>query len=249
MPRTVGWVRRIHSTKPTNQGLQIWVIIYKDKPHNVGIEAATSHGPLTLHTASYETYEEIGGEVGKLGGGLDSMRIDIESINAKNQSVSIHESEGSHHEGPNSLSIGSFQSHRSVRSERHERPMRVRRHGEELRKGPFKDTYLEQEMKIYQNLECFDFDERKNVRLIILEYGWYSLVWWNQLIYDMRAMRRAPIESWHELRREMRDRLVPTSYVMDMHNELQRLYQGSKSVEEYFKEITVALVRAQVLKS
>ncbi|RDX89287.1 hypothetical protein CR513_29003, partial [Mucuna pruriens] len=192
--------------------------------------------------ASYETYEEIGGKVGETSRGLESMRINTQSFNVKidafskgigkNHSVSIHESEGSHHEGPNSPSSRSFRSYRSVRSERHGRPRRVTRHKEEPKRGPLKGLNC----KIPQFLG----DNKSKVG--------YLGVWRNQLTYDTRAMKRAPTKSWHELRREMRDKCVPTSNDRDMHNKFQSLYQRFKSLEEYFKETKVVLVRAQVLE-
>ncbi|RDX81041.1 hypothetical protein CR513_38337, partial [Mucuna pruriens] len=44
--------------------------------------------------------------------------------------------------------------------------------------------------------------------------------------------------------RLMRKRFVPSSYAKDLHNKLQRLYQGSKSVEEYHKEMKIYLLKA-----
>ncbi|RDX92416.1 hypothetical protein CR513_25465, partial [Mucuna pruriens] len=131
----------------------------------------------------------------KLGGGLEPIRIDTQSFNAKVDALS---------------------------------------------KG---------DGNVHQNLKCFDYDERAKVRLVTLEFGGNALLWWNKLTYNIRTMRRALIENWHELRRELRDRFIPSFYSKDMHNKLQRLYQRSKSVKEYFKEMEVTLIRAQVVES
>ncbi|RDY12855.1 hypothetical protein CR513_02282, partial [Mucuna pruriens] len=42
---------------------------------------------------------------------------------------------------------------------------------------------------------------------------------------------------------------VPLSYARNLHHKLQRLYLGSKSVEEYHKEIEIELLRAQLRES
>ncbi|RDX84531.1 hypothetical protein CR513_34405, partial [Mucuna pruriens] len=47
----------------------------------------------------------------------------------------------------------------------------------------------------------------------------------------------------------LRGRFVPSFYARDLHNKLQKLYQGFKIVKEYFKEMEVSLVRARVLES
>ena len=44
----------------------------------------------------------------------------------------------------------------------------------------------------------------------------------------------------------MRKRYVPTSYNKTMWQELHRLSQGSLSVEEYYKEMEMTLVRANI---
>ncbi|RDX88940.1 hypothetical protein CR513_29396, partial [Mucuna pruriens] len=55
--------------------------------------------------------------------------------------------------------------------------------------------------------------------------------------------------SWRDLKNLIRKRFVPPSYARDLHNKLQRLYQGSKSVEEYHKEMKMNLIRAQIRES
>ncbi|KAL0303531.1 UNVERIFIED_CONTAM: hypothetical protein Sradi_6221200 [Sesamum radiatum] len=42
-----------------------------------------------------------------------------------------------------------------------------------------------------------------------------------------------PITTWEEMRATMRKRFVPSYYRLELHNHLQRLTQGSKSVDEY----------------
>ena len=44
----------------------------------------------------------------------------------------------------------------------------------------------------------------------------------------------------------MRRRFVPSHYLRDLHNKLQRLTQGNKSVDEYRKKMEVALIRANI---
>jgi len=44
----------------------------------------------------------------------------------------------------------------------------------------------------------------------------------------------------------MQKRYVPTSYNKSMRQKLQRLSQGSLTVEEYYKEMKMALVRANI---
>ena len=48
------------------------------------------------------------------------------------------------------------------------------------------------------------------------------------------------------IKRFMRERFVPPHYVREMHNKLPRLYEGSKSVDDYYKEMEISLIRANI---
>ncbi|XP_057984549.1 uncharacterized protein LOC131169348 [Hevea brasiliensis] len=54
------------------------------------------------------------------------------------------------------------------------------------------------------------------------------------------------VETWDEMKQIMRDRFVPQHYYKELHQRLQGLVQGNKSVEEYFKEMEMAMIRANV---
>jgi hypothetical protein len=55
-----------------------------------------------------------------------------------------------------------------------------------------------------------------------------------------------PVTTWTEMKREMRARFVPKHYKRDLFDKLQNLKQGSKYVEEYYKEMEQAMIRAHV---
>ncbi|RDX70394.1 hypothetical protein CR513_50367, partial [Mucuna pruriens] len=66
---------------------------------------------------------------------------------------------------------------------------------------------------------------------------------------EIREGRRRHTNTWTDLKRELRSKFVPTSYARDLYSKLQRMYQGSKCIEEYLKDMEVALMRANVLES
>ncbi|RDX82377.1 hypothetical protein CR513_36852, partial [Mucuna pruriens] len=80
-------------------------------------------------------------------------------------------------------------------------------------------------------------EENLKVKLVTLEFSTYALVWWYQIIYDVRNMRRPHCETWADLKRELRDRFVSSYYARDLFVKLERLFKGSKSVKEYHEEI------------
>ncbi|XP_031372115.1 uncharacterized protein LOC116187512 [Punica granatum] len=55
-----------------------------------------------------------------------------------------------------------------------------------------------------------------------------------------------PIETWEEMKTVMRRRFVPSYYYRDLHLKLQSLRQGTTSVEDYHKEMEIALIRANI---
>ncbi|RDY03818.1 hypothetical protein CR513_12547, partial [Mucuna pruriens] len=55
-----------------------------------------------------------------------------------------------------------------------------------------------------------------------------------------------PIRTWEDMKSIMRRRFVPSHYHRDLHRELQSLTQGSMSVDDYYKEIEIAMTRANV---
>ncbi|RDX96666.1 hypothetical protein CR513_20640, partial [Mucuna pruriens] len=66
---------------------------------------------------------------------------------------------------------------------------------------------------------------------------------------EIHEGRKRHANTWPDLKREMRTRFVLVSYTRDLYNKLQRMYQGSKSVEQYHRDMEVALTRANVLES
>ena len=77
-----------------------------------------------------------------------------------------------------------------------------------------------------------------------LEFDGYALIWWEQLLRDREEDGEPPITTWEEMKHEMRIRFVPKHYRRDLFDKLQNLKQESFSVEEYYKEMEKAMIRA-----
>jgi hypothetical protein len=81
--------------------------------------------------------------------------------------------------------------------------------------------------------------------LAAIEFTDYAIVWWDQLLINRRN-REPPIDTWEEMKMLMRKRFVPSHYYRGLYQKLQNLRQGSKSVDDYYKEMEVAMIRANV---
>ena len=106
------------------------------------------------------------------------------------------------------------------------------------------EVYLEWEMKVEQVFACYNYNEEKKIKLVFLEFEGYALVWWNQLRSDVERMKRPLINTWQDMKKVLRERFVPSYCGRDLHNKLRRLIQGNRSVDEYYKEMEIYLIRA-----
>ncbi|KAL4386537.1 hypothetical protein GQ457_09G017690 [Hibiscus cannabinus] len=84
------------------------------------------------------------------------------------------------------------------------------------------DAYLAWESKVEHIFECYNYSEQKKVRLATMEFIDYTLLWWDQLLISRRRTSEGP--------------------------KLQGLRQGSRSVEDYYKEMEVAMMRANIVE-
>ena len=55
-----------------------------------------------------------------------------------------------------------------------------------------------------------------------------------------------PVSTWAEMKAIMRKRFIPAYYHRELYQKLQSLTQGQRSVEDYYKEMEVAMIRADV---
>uniref|UniRef100_A0A2N9GPC1 Reverse transcriptase domain-containing protein n=1 Tax=Fagus sylvatica TaxID=28930 RepID=A0A2N9GPC1_FAGSY len=106
------------------------------------------------------------------------------------------------------------------------------------------EVYLEWEKKIDLVFDCHNYSEEKKVKLAVIEFTDYAIIWWDQLVTNRRRNNERPVETWGELKALMRRRFVPSHFYRDLYQKLQNLTQGSRSVEDYHKEMEVAMIRA-----
>ena len=86
----------------------------------------------------------------------------------------------------------------------------------------------------------------KKEKLAIVEFCDYAAIWWDQLVRGMRHDGEPEVGSRDEVKRIMRRRFVPSHYQRDLYNKLQNLVQGSKSVEDYWQSMEIAMIRANI---
>jgi len=108
------------------------------------------------------------------------------------------------------------------------------------------DSYLEWEEQCDQIFRVHNLSDQRRVNLASIEFSGYALTWWNQIQENQLVLGHDHINTWDEMKRVMRRRFVPSSYYRDLRNRLQALRQGSKSIDDYFKEMELLLVRSGI---
>jgi hypothetical protein len=108
------------------------------------------------------------------------------------------------------------------------------------------EVYLEWETKMEMVFDCHSYSEIKKVKLAAIEFTDYAIVWLDQLLINRRRNREPPVDTWEEMKMVMRKRFVPSHYYRGLYQKLQNLRQGFKSVDDYYKEMELAMIRANV---
>ncbi|XP_056864141.1 uncharacterized protein LOC130511252 [Raphanus sativus] len=135
--------------------------------------------------------------------------------------------------GSSSASRGSRRRTRRDHDDR--RPYRDELAGLKLKIPPFHgkvdpDAYLEWEKKIEIVFNSRHYTNAQRIQFAATE----------------RMNQEYPVDTWKEMKSLMRKRFVPNHYHRDLHQRLRRLTQGSKTVEEYYQEMELLMLRAGI---
>ena len=107
-------------------------------------------------------------------------------------------------------------------------------------------AYLEWEKKVELIFECHNYSKEKKVKLVVIEITDYAIIWWGQLVMNRRRNHERPIKTWEEMKASMRRWFVPSHYYRDLYQKLQSLTQGYRSMDDYHKEMEIAIIWANV---
>ena len=103
--------------------------------------------------------------------------------------------------------------------------------------GDDPEDYLKWALKVDKIFRVHNYSEAKKVAMASLEFEDYANVWWEQVVQRREEDLEEPIATWDEMKEVMHTRFVPEHYTRDLFNKLTKLTQGTKSVEDYYKEM------------
>jgi hypothetical protein len=105
------------------------------------------------------------------------------------------------------------------------------------------DAYISWELVVEQKFTCFEFPKNARFRVATSEFSDFASVW--SVEYGKKHPNDIP-QTWIALKRVVRARFVPSYYARDLKNKLQQLKQGAKSVEEYYQELHIGMLRCNL---
>lgn len=98
------------------------------------------------------------------------------------------------------------------------------------------EAYLEWEQRMDHIYECYDYAGPKKVAIAVAQLTEHALSWWNREVTERRKNRQRQLDSWVDMKDLMRRRYVPPYFQRDLQKRFRKLYQGNKTVEEYYEE-------------
>jgi len=134
---------------------------------------------------------------------------------------------------------GGFRTHRRERYENQSRREHIRPHRDfddlgdidrnlgsiKLKIPAFKgktdpEAYLDWEKKVEMIFDIHRYSKEKKVKLAVVEFTNYAMVWWERLVVERRRNRERPVSTWEELKTIMKKRYVPKHYNQELFNRL-----------------------------
>ena len=79
------------------------------------------------------------------------------------------------------------------------------------------EAYSEWEKKMELIFKCHNYSEEKKVKLAVIKFTDYTIIWWDQLVMNRRRSHERLIETWEEMKATMRRRFVPSHYYGDLY--------------------------------
>ena len=111
------------------------------------------------------------------------------------------------------------------------------------------EAYLAWVLKVDKIFRIHNFSNAKKVAMASLEFEDYANVWWEEVNKKRGANLLPPIATWEEMKVEMHTRFVPSHHKRDLFNKLTKLTQSYKAVEEYYKEMHMTMMSANIEES
>lgn len=102
-------------------------------------------------------------------------------------------------------------------------------------------AYLKWKKKVKLILYCHTYSEEKKVKLVVIDFTNYAIIWWDKLVLSKKKNHERSIDTQDEMKAIMMKKFIPSHYYWDLYQKLQSLTQNSTSIKNYYKDMEVAI--------
>ena len=104
--------------------------------------------------------------------------------------------------------------------------------------------YQDWEAKADQVFRYCRYTEIEKVELATIHFTDFALTWWRETRDDREYHNELAVATWAELKVLMRARFIPIDYEQQLLLKVERLRQGPRSPDEFYKELRTLLQRS-----
>jgi retrotransposon gag protein len=108
------------------------------------------------------------------------------------------------------------------------------------------DEFLEWLRTVERTFDYKNTDEDRKVKIVALKLRKYASTWWASKCAKREREGKDKIRSWEKMRKQMKEKFLPSYYMQENFTKLQYLQQDGKSVEEYGREFETMIVRCDL---
>jgi hypothetical protein len=80
----------------------------------------------------------------------------------------------------------------------------------------------------------------------VIAFSDYTIVWCDQLVTNRIRNYESQVDTWDEMKSFMRRKLMPSHFYIELYQRFQSLSQGTKSVNKYFNEMELVIIRSNI---
>ena len=73
--------------------------------------------------------------------------------------------------------------------------------------------------------DCHNYFEDKKVKLFVMEFINYEVIWWNYLVLNRKRNHKGSIETWDEMNVVIRKKIVLSHYYKELYHKFQSLIE------------------------
>ncbi|XP_057248314.1 uncharacterized protein LOC130590267 [Beta vulgaris subsp. vulgaris] len=108
------------------------------------------------------------------------------------------------------------------------------------------DVYLEWVSRCERIFELKEYDDVKAFKVAVAKLKGYASLWWENVVLARSRKHKPKIKSWLKLKKKMKEKFLPSTYTLDLYNQLADLSQDHKGVEHYIHEFEKLMMKLDV---